>query len=102
MRIKRLLKSWTWKLTPIKIRKRNLARAIFRSAERTEKLEGLSNVELAEYIRANVFYDMEMFTPMSDLIGEILERLDPNWSDRIADDPEVENFIDDLLKDNGQ
>lgn len=51
------------------------ANALIESAERTERLRAMSNEKLAELLQKYVWADMEIFSPDSDLIGVLIDRL---------------------------
>lgn len=50
---------------------------LFLSAETTDKLKHLTNAELARLLLEHVWAEMDILSPQSDLLSEVIDRLDP-------------------------
>ncbi len=57
------------------MKEREIVERMLASFESQEKLEAMTNAELADVLMNKVWANMELFTPESDLIGAVIDRL---------------------------
>lgn len=55
--------------------KEQFGKNLFQSIDTSKKLEGMSNEELGKFLFYHVWVDVEIFTPQSDLLLEVIKRL---------------------------